>query len=104
MSTNLIWAIVGLLPAVALLTAVRPVVLAAAVDFSGQSEATTLGIVFTVLDGVGMLGALFAGLVGEFNLSWAYFLASLLAMLSAIICLMLKFEAVPQRRMEVSLP
>ena len=104
MSTSLIWAIVGLLPAVALLTAVRPVVLAAAVDFSGKSEATTLGIVFTVLDGVGMLGALFAGLVGEFNLSWAYFLASSLALLSAMICLMLKFEVVPQRRMQVSLP
>jgi len=98
LSTSLIWTIVGLLPAVALLTAVRPVVLAAAVDFSGRSEATTLGIVFTVLDGVGMLGALFAGLVGEFDLSWAYFLAAALAMLSAIICLMLKFEAVPQRR------
>jgi len=98
MSTQLIWAIVGLLPAVALLTAVRPVVLAAAVDFSGRSEATTLGIVFTVLDGVGMLGALFAGFVGEFDLSRAYILAAALAMLSAIICLMLKFEAVPQRR------
>lgn len=101
MSTQLIWVIVGLLPAVALLTAVRPVVLAAAVDFSGRSEATTLGIVFTVLDGVGMLGALFAGFAGEFNLSWAYFLAAALAMLSAIICLMLKFEAVPQRRVQV---
>ena len=98
LSTSLIWTIVGLLPAVALLTAVRPVVLAAAVDFSGRSEATTLGIVFTVLDGVGMLGALFAGLVGEFDLSWAYFLAAALAMLSAIICFLLKFEAVPQRQ------
>jgi len=98
MSTSLIWAIVGLLPAVALLTAVRPVILAAAVDFSGQSEATTLGIVFTVLDGVGMLGALFAGLVGEFDLSYAYFLAAALALLSAIICLILKFQAVPQRQ------
>ena len=102
MSTSLIWAIVGLLPAVALLTAVRPVVLAAAVDFSGQSEATTLGIVFTVLDGVGMLGALFAGFAGEISLSWAYLLAAALAMLSAIICLILKFEAVPQRRVDVS--
>ena len=96
MSTTLIWVVVGLLPVVALLTAVRPVVLAAAVDFSGKSEATTLGIVFTVLDGVGMLGALFAGLIGEFDLSYAYLLAAALALLSAIICLMLRFQSVPQ--------
>ena len=69
LSTGLFWTIASLLPAVALLTAVRPVVLAAAVDFSGKSEATTLGMVFTVLDGVGMLGALFAGIVGEFDLA-----------------------------------
>ncbi len=97
MSSSLIWVIVGLLPAVALLTAVRPVVLAATVDFSGKSEATTLGIVFTVLDGVGMLGALFAGLVGEFDLSWAYFLAAAFAMLSALICFFIRFEAVSKQ-------
>jgi len=95
MSTELVWAVVGLLPAVALLTAVRPVVLAAAVDFTGKSEATTLGIVFTVLDGVGMVGALFAGLVGEFDLSWAYLLAAALAFLAAIICFLLRFQPVP---------
>lgn len=94
MSTSLVWAIVGLLPAAALLTAVRPVILAAAVDFSGKSESTTLGIVFTVLDGVGMAGALFAGMVGEFNLGWAFLLAAGLALVSALICLMLKFSTV----------
>lgn len=98
LSTGLFWTIASLLPAVALLTAVRPVVLAAAVDFSGKSEATTLGIVFTVLDGVGMLGALFAGIVGEFDLAWAYLLAAALALIAALICLTLKFETVPQRQ------
>lgn len=97
-SSSLIWVIVGLLPAVALLTAVRPVVLAATVDFSGKSEATTLGIVFTVLDGVGMLGALFAGMVGEFDLAWAYLLAASLALIAAVICMFLKFETVPQKQ------
>ncbi len=85
-SSSLTWVIVGLLPAVALLTAVRPAVLAATVDYSEKSEATTLGIVFTVLDGVGMFGALFAGMVGEFDLSWAYLLAAALAFFSAVIC------------------
>ena len=68
---------------VTLLTAVRPVVLAAAVEFSGRSEATTLGIVFAVLDGVGALGALLAGYAGEIDLSWAYVLAGGLAVLAA---------------------
>ncbi len=97
-SVSLVWVIVGLLPAVALLTAVRPVVLAATVDFSRKSEATTLGIVFTVLDGIGMLGTLFAGLIGEFNLSWAYLLAASLALIAALICMFLKFDTGQWRR------
>ncbi len=92
LSSGLFWSILGLLPAVAMLTAVRPVVLAAAVDYSGKSEATTLGIVFTVLDGVGMFGALAAGLVGEFELRYAFILAAVLALASASICLVLKFK------------
>ena len=91
LSSSLAWVIAGLLPAVALLTAVRPAILAATVDYSEKSEATTLGIVFTVLDGVGMLGALFAGMIGEFDLSWAYLLAAALAFLAATICLILWF-------------
>ena len=92
LSTDLGWVMVGLLPAAALLTSMRPVVLAAAVDYSGKSEATTLGIVFTVLDGVGMLGALFAGLIGEFSLSYAFLLAAGFAMSSALICMLLSFD------------
>lgn len=92
LSSDLGWVMTGLLPAAALLTSIRPVVLAAAVDYSGKSEATTLGIVFTVLDGVGMLGALFAGLIGEFSLNYAFLLAAGFAMASALICMLLSFE------------
>jgi MFS family permease len=92
LASSLGWALIGILPAAALLTAIRPVVLATAVDYSGKSEATTLGIVFTVLDGVGMLGALFAGLVGEFSLGYAFLLAAGFAMTSAFICMALKFD------------
>lgn len=77
-----------------LLTAVRPVVLAAAVDFSGQSQATTLGIVFAVLDGVGALGALLAGFAGEIDLSWAYILAGGLAILAAAQTALLSFVSI----------
>jgi MFS family permease len=92
LSTDLGWVMAGLLPAAALLTSMRPVVLAAAVDYSGQSEATTLGIVFTLLDGIGMLGALFAGLIGEFSLNYAFLLAAGFAMASALICMLLSFD------------
>ena len=91
LSNSLYWAILGLLPSVVILTAVRPVILAAAVEYTDKSEATTLGIVFTVLDGVGMFGALLAGLAGEFELRYAFIMAALLALVSGLICLFLKF-------------
>ena len=83
-STGFTAFILVLLISVTLLTAVRPVVLAAAVEFSGESESTTLGIVFAVLDGVGALGALLAGFAGELELSFAYVLAAGLALLAAL--------------------
>ena len=92
LSSSLYWAIIGLLPAVAMLTAVRPVILAAAVEYSGKSEATTLGIVFTVLDGVGMFGALLAGMAGEYELRYAFIMAAGMALLAALICLFLNFK------------
>jgi len=92
LSDSLYWAILGLLPAVALLTAVRPVIIAAAIEYSGKSEATTLGIVFTVLDGVGMFGALLAGLVGEFELRYAFIMAAVLALCAGLVCLGLDFR------------
>jgi hypothetical protein len=93
LSDHLYWALLGLLPGVAILTAVRPVVLAAAVEHSSKSESTTLGIVFTVLDGVGMFGALMAGLIGEFDLSYAFVLAAALALTSGLICLFLNLSS-----------
>jgi len=92
LSDSLYWAVLGLLPAVAILTAVRPVILAAAVEYSGKSEATTLGIVFTVLDGIGMFGALLAGLVAEFELRYAFIMAAVLALCAGLVCLGLDFR------------
>ena len=104
LSDSLYWAILGLLPSVVMLTAVRPVVLASAVEYSGKSESTTLGIVFTVLDGVGMCGALLAGLVAEYELRYAFIMAAALALCAASICVLLNFgdssgsnEAAPLR-------
>ena len=91
LADSLTWAILGLLPSIAILTAVRPVILAAAVEYSHGSESTTLGIVFTVLDGVGMAGALLAGLAGEIELGHAFLLGAGLAFVAALICTLLRF-------------
>ena len=71
-----------LVGAASLLTAVRPVILAAAVEFSGKSESTTLGLVFAILDGVGALGALIAGFAGEIDLSLAFTISAVLALVA----------------------
>jgi len=81
-----------LLLAATLLTAVRPVILASAVEFSGKSEATTLGIVYATLDGVGAFGALLAGWAGEIELSHAYILAAGLALVSTLFAVTLSFK------------
>ncbi len=88
--------LIALVAAATLLNAVRPVVMAAAVEFSGQSEATTLGIVFAVLDGVGAIGALLAGLAGEIDLALAYVLAGGLALLAGLQAAALSFRAGPK--------
>lgn len=85
-----------------LLMAVRPVVLASAVEFSGESESTTLGIVFAVLDGVGALGALLAGFVGELGLSLAYVLAAALALLATLQTALIAFPPFPRRTTAVA--
>lgn len=89
LSQGLYWALLGLFPALVMLTAIRPVLLAIAVEYSSQSASTTLGIVFTVLDGVGMVGALFAGLIGEINLAYAFMMAAVFATLAGLIFLQL---------------
>ncbi len=84
--------IIGLVGAASLFTAVRPVILAAAVEFSGKSESTTLGLVFAILDGVGALGALIAGFAGEINLSLAFILAGVLGLVSIATASMIRFS------------
>ena len=79
---------------VALLTAIRPVVLAAAVDVSGEREATTLGMAFTLMDGIGAFGALLAGIAGSNDLSNAFYLAGGLAIVASAIAFGLPFRRV----------
>jgi len=62
--------IAAMMVAVAALDAIRAAILAAAVDHSGHSEGATLGFAFMLLDGVGALGAVLAGIAAGF--SWPH--------------------------------
>ena len=68
--------------AMAALVTIRSGVLAMAVDHASKHEATALGFVFVVLDGVGALGAVLAGLVGDFSLVASFGLAGGLSLLA----------------------
>ena len=70
----------SLVGAMGILVMIRSGVLAMAIDHSSKHAATSMGFVFVVLDGVGALGALLAGLAGDFNLLASFALAGGLSM------------------------
>ena len=74
------WISACLILAMGTLVAVRSGMLAMAVDFVGKREATTLGFVYVLMEGIGALGAILAGLVGNFQLHYAFLLAAALSM------------------------
>ena len=79
-------AIVGLLiVAVGALTSVRAAVLATAVDFARKREGTTLGLTFVMLDGVGALGSILAGAVGNWDLAYAFLMAAAFSLVAVLI-------------------
>ena len=84
--------VVCLVAAVALLTAIRPVVLATAVEISEERESTTLGVAFTLMDGVGAFGAVFAGFAGRHDLSNAFFMVGILALVACGVAAMLPLK------------
>lgn len=65
--------ITGMIIAVACMSAIRAAVLAGAVDHTDHSEGTTLGLAFALMDGVGALGAVLAGVAAGF--SWPHMFA-----------------------------
>ncbi len=59
--------------AVATLAAIRAAILAGALDHSGRSEGATLGFAFVLMDGIGALGAVLAGIAAGY--SWPHMFA-----------------------------
>lgn len=75
--------IAAMTAAVAALEAIRAAVLAGAVDHTGHSEGTTLGFAFALLDGIGALGAVLAGIAAGFSWPHMFGLAAAFAFAAA---------------------
>jgi len=82
----LIMIIIFLLVGVGLLEGIRSSILAAAVEYIGSREGTTLGFAFTLMDGLGAFGALLAGWAAGIQFSHAFLLAGILCTISLIFC------------------
>lgn len=80
LTANVYLVILLMIIAVATLSAIRAAVLAGAVDHSGHSEATTLGLAFVMMDGIGALGAVFAGLAATISWDYMFSLAAILSL------------------------
>ena len=61
-------------------------------DVSGERESTTLGMAFTMMDGIGAFGAVIAGIAGSRDLSYAFLMAGALAVVASVIALVLPFR------------
>lgn len=86
-TSNLFAVLATLLLALALLQGVRAAILAAAVEFAGSREGSALGFAFSLMDGIGALGALLAGWVAGYAFSNAFLLAGTLALFAMFACL-----------------
>ena len=76
-----------------ILVAVRSGILAFAVEFAGKREGTTLGFVFAAMDGVGSVGAVLAGIVGEWDLRNCFMLAAGFSLLSVALACVIPFTS-----------
>jgi len=86
------WAVIAaMMAAVAALDSIRAAVLAGAVDYAGRSEASTLGLAFVLLDGIGALGAVLAGVAAGFSWPHMFGLAALLSFSAALLCFITTF-------------
>ena len=73
--------------AIGTLTAIRSALLAAFVEHAGSKESTTLGLAFSLMDGVGAIGALLAGAVGTIQLEYAFALSAVLSTMAMILAM-----------------
>ncbi len=87
LAPTLITLIIVLVISVGTLVAIRSALLAASVEHAGNKESTTLGLAFALMDGIGALGALLAGIVGSIQLEYAFALSAVLSLMAMILAL-----------------
>ena len=75
--------VVAVVIAIAILTGIRSAFLASAVDIAHERASATLALAFTIMDGVGAIGALLAGYAGSDDLSRAFLLGAGFALAAA---------------------
>ncbi len=92
LSVSLTLIITLLVVSIGVLVAIRSALLAAAIEHAGSREGTTLGIAFALMDGVGAMGAVLAGIMGSIDLAYAYLLAAGLSITAIVIGLRVRFE------------
>ena len=85
MSESLVLILAFQAAAIAILVAIRSVLLVAAVEHAGSREATTLGMAFAFMDGVGAAGAVLAGWAGSVDLANAFLLAAGFSVIAVVI-------------------
>lgn len=84
-------AVAGIAAAMTVLVAVRSGVLAFAVEYVGRREGMTLGFVFAAMDGIGSVGAVLAGMVGEWGLRYCFTLAAGFSLLASLLACTVPF-------------
>lgn len=74
-----------------LLISLRAILMATALEMVGMRHSTVLGFLFTIGEGIGALGAVLAGAVGNTDLSRALMLAAALALAAGVVAVVHPF-------------
>ncbi len=85
--------VAGLVVAGSLIVGVRGVMLATAVEVAQGRETTSLGLAFSIMDGVGALGAVTAGAIGANDLRLAIVFAAAMSIVSLLVAAALPSRA-----------
>ncbi|MCE2469157.1 MAG: MFS transporter [Dehalococcoidia bacterium] len=88
--------VAGLVVAGSLIVGVRAVMLATAVEVAQGRETTSLGLAFSIMDGVGAGGAVTAGAIGANDLRLAIAFAAAMSIVALVVAAALPSKA-PQR-------
>ena len=93
---NPVLLVLAVVVAASLLVGVRPPLLAAAIEMVGRRESTSLGLVYALMEGVGALGGLLAGLSGSNDLRYALVFAAVTAAVASVVAAALPFAVASQ--------